>query len=249
MEPLTPITAEQKFMELLRKRDNSEFLKTLKDFKEACDKIEVIKGKMSYAAVAKVAERSISTIKNDPEGHCTYVKLRQKEYEAKKKTAPSAKDNAQEVSVLKPRYPASDLDQKTRSFIDGLWGEIANISNRNALLETTMTEIRKEVLDQTRENPLDARKMLRSGPDDTGSMAIVVACGDVPMTPLTPKLRQALEKVLELGGRHPFYVDKGSLFLKTSSQEILLIKPSELREIAAAIGKEVPDGKQKLDTL
>lgn len=246
---MSTITAKQKYEELVKERNNPEFLKTLNAFKEACDKIVLIKGVMTYSAVVKIAGCHINTIKNDKDGHRAYIKLRQTEYAVKKNSSPAPKTNKQDIVVQKPRYPASDLDQKTTSFIDGLWNEIADITSRNALLENSMTDIRKKVLDQTRETPLDARKMLRSGPDDTGSMAIVVACGDVPMIPLTPKLRQALEMVLELGGRHPFYVDKGSLFLKTPSQEILLMKPSELREIAAAIGKEALDGEQKLDTL
>jgi hypothetical protein len=244
VEPLTAITSQQKFEELVRKRTSKEFLDTLKDFKEACDKIEAIRGKMSYAAVAKIASRHINTIKSDKEGHREYIKLRQAEYEGKNKTALAIKVNAQKVAVQMPRYPASELDAKTRSFIDLQWQEINNLKNRNAQLETTITEVRKEVLDQTREKPLDARKMLRNGPDDTGSMAIVVAGEDAPRFPLTPKLREALEKVLQLGGHHhSLCLEKGRLMLKTPSRDILLIYPAELRAIAEAIGKELPSGE------
>jgi len=243
MEPLTAITAQQKYDELIIKRTNTEFQNTLRDFKVACDTIVEMKGVMSYPNVAKIAKRHPNTIKLDHEGHRAYVKLRQAEYAAKRKTFPILKAENQVVAVARPRYPASDLDQKTRSFIDGLWQDLGDLKNRNALLEATMTEVRKEVLDQTREAPLDARKMLRSGPDDTGSMAIVVAGGDVPMIPLTTKLRQALEKVLELGAHHELLcLEQGRLMLKTKSKNILLLYPGELLEIAAAIGKEVPSG-------
>lgn len=244
MEPLTSITALQKYDELIQKRPNKEFQDTLMAFKDACDKIEKMKGKMSYSAIASVSNRHVNTIKADIEGHRAYVQLRQAEYEAKRKSVPAQKASNQKVAAQRPRYPASDLDYKTKSFIDEMWLEINETKNRNRLLENMLSEIRKEVLDKTREKPLDARKMICGGLDDTGSMAIVVAGGNTSMIPLTPRLQQALEKVLQLSGHHKtLCLEQGRLILKAPSRDFLLLYPNELQEIAAAIGKEVPSGE------
>ncbi|MBL0225244.1 MAG: hypothetical protein IPQ16_06600 [Geobacteraceae bacterium] len=250
MEPLIAVTAQQKYEELINTHTNTEFKKTLMALNDACNKIEKIKGKMSYAAVASIAGRHLNAIKGDKEGHRAYVKLRQSEYDAKRKSIPARQADEQETVKKKPHYPASDLDPKTKIFIDGLWQEIGYIRNRNSLLEKTLAEVRKDVLNQTREKPLDARKMLRSGPDITGSMAIVVAGVDVPMIPLTPKLRDALEQVLKLGGHHKYLcLENGGLMLKTPSRDFLLLYPRELQAISEAIGKEVLSSEQELGTL
>jgi hypothetical protein len=113
------------------------------------------------------------------------------------------------------------------------------------MLEKTHTEFKKEVLNQTRAHPLDARKMLLGGPDDAGSMPLVVSGEEPPVIPLMPELRKALESVLRLGEHHPKLriQNDGRLAMETPSQDVMLLYPHELRVIAAAIGKEVPNGE------
>jgi hypothetical protein len=249
MEPLEPLvasTAKQKYDELYEQHKNSEFRDTLIKIKEACDIIEQkVKGNMSNSAIVAISGHHINTIKPKKSPHHAYVELRKEEYAAKRKPPTTVKAELKEIAVQRPRYPASDLDEKTRSFIEGLWLEIRNLKSRNEMLEDTHTNFKKQVLDQTREKPLDARKMLNSGPDDTGSMNIIVAGGDAPMIPLTPNLREALEAVLQLGKRHPkLRLQKdGRLMLETPSQDVMLLYPHQLRTMAEVIGKEVPGGE------
>lgn len=245
MKPLVASIAQQKYDELWDEHTNSEFRDTLKKIREACDTIEKIKGNMSNAAIVAISGHHINTIKPKKSPHHAYVQLRKEEYAAKRKPTSIAKVEPKEVAVQRPRYPACDLDEKTRSFIDSLWLEIQNLRSRNEMLENTHNNFKRQVLDQTREKPLDARKMLTNGPDDTGSMDIVVAGGDTPTIPLTPNLREALEAVLQLGGRHPklHLQNSGRLILETPSQDVLLLYPHQLRAIAEAIGKELLRGE------
>ena len=247
MEPMTDdeMTSEQIYDKLLESRDDAEFRRSLKAFKDACDLIEQkIKGSMSYSAIAGIAKRNAQTIKNDIDGHRKYVKKRQEEYEKKRDSLNALKAVSYGVAVPKPRYPASDLDIKTKCFVDDLWREIEAVKSRNVFLENTISEVRKEVLQKTLEEPLSARKMLQNGPLGEGSMSLVLAGSDAWMVPLTPDLRKALESVLNLHCHHSsLYLDRGHLMLKALSENMVIMYAKELKAVASVLGKDVLDGE------
>jgi len=90
-----------------------------------------------------------------------YIDLRKQEYTEKQpeKKTPSAKNTA-------PQYPCADLDLKTKVYIDQLRA-------RNALLEKSMQQMQKEILQETRRNPIDMNKSILAGAQEDHSMQLV----------------------------------------------------------------------------
>ena len=157
--------AETCFKRLLQESTSQKFHKSLERVKKACDTIEDMKGLLNYSRVVQYTENHYGSPKRqrimNSKRLRLYIDLRKQEYTEKQpeKKAPSAKNTA-------PQYPCADLDLKTKVYIDQLRA-------RNALLEKSMQQMQKEILQETRRNPIDINKSILAGAQEDHSMQLV----------------------------------------------------------------------------
>lgn len=150
-----------------------KFVKNITNIKDACDKLETAKANITYSAVGKMAisihggPKPQSILNNT--NHKDYIDCRARESnKATVSSKPVSKDLA---------YPASDLDQRTRRYIDGL-------QQRNTLLENTMQELKQRLKIETTKEPVDVAVLL-------GSEVVLDKDNE-----LSPQAKQALLKLL-----------------------------------------------------
>ena len=178
--------AETCFMRLLQESTSQKFHKSLERVKKACDTIEDMKGLLNYSRVAQYTENHYGSPKRQSIMNSKrlrlYIDLRKQEYTEKQpeKKAPSAKNTA-------PQYPCADLDLKTRVYIDQLRA-------RNALLEKSMQQMQKEILQETRRNPIDMNKSILAGAQEDHSMQLV-------RDTESPKNDERIKILLKVAGR------------------------------------------------
>ena len=126
-----------------------KFVKNITNIKDACDKLETAKANITYSAVGKMAisihggPKPQSILNNTK--HKDYIDCRARE---SNKAIVSSKSVSKELT-----YPASDLDQRTRRYIDGL-------QQRNTLLENTMQELKQRLKIETTKEPVDVAILL-----------------------------------------------------------------------------------------
>ena len=233
---------------LIKSKKSKKFLRTLGKIKEACDKIEAFKGVIAYAAVANIADVAYSTIANAKDTHHLYLTLRIQEQDAKNKSkvpGPSVKAGYDRRNNETQRYPASDLDDKSRLFIDELWSDNNLLKSRNQFLEKLQQELEARILNHTHSNPLSAAQMVRAGVDDKGSMLLISSDqGNESIVTLSADLKSALNKILtihDLVGKPLLLDEQGALVFITPSRKHVLLVPKERRVIEEALkGRNIP---------
>lgn len=162
---ILPENSEDCFKRLIQESNSKKFHRSLEKIKIACDEIINLKGLLNYARIAHYTQvhfdgpKRQSIINN--EKLKLYISIRQKEY-AKNTTnetqSPRKKDQ--------PEYPTNDLDIRTKSHIDSLCA-------RNAFLEKAMSNLRRDILNQSRSNPIDLERSIEAGIQDDMSMVLV----------------------------------------------------------------------------
>jgi len=157
--------AENCFKRLLQESTSQKFHKSLERVKKACDTIEDMKGLLNYSRVAQYTENHYGSPKRQSIMNSKrlrlYIDLRKQEYTEKQ---PGRKTLSDKNTA--PQYPCADLDLKTKVYIDQLRA-------RNALLEKSMQQMQKEILQETRRNPIDMNKSILAGAQEDHSMQLV----------------------------------------------------------------------------
>jgi len=169
----------------LRSEGSAKLIAALERIKGACDALDAANAALSYSQVGKMAIQlyggpKTQSIMNSPK-HKAYIDARRRERLASS-TRPASAAAPQTGST----YPATDLDYKTRRFIDDL-------RQRNTLLESAMRELKQQVLTATELRPLDLAAMISAGPQ--GDASIAVQQGQSP--PLPAEARDALRQLLD----------------------------------------------------
>jgi hypothetical protein len=168
---------------------------SLERIKTVCDEIVTARGVMNYARVGDLATQRFGgprpqSILNSKRLKL-YISARISNYEAKSlrrdRGVRPVGDQQKTRSGL--RYPASDLDPRTRIFIDRLHTEIE-------FLQRICEETQKLLERETQQNPPALAEIIASGPDEHANLQL-----SLPGTPsVTPKVARAL---LRLCGRDP----------------------------------------------
>ncbi len=194
---LQPENSAACFKRLLQESNSQKFHTSLERIKKACDGIEDMKGLLNYSRVAKYTENHYGSPKRQSIMNSKrlrlYIDLRKQEY-GNKSPAPKRK----KAKNITPRYPTSDLDLKTKVFIDQLHSLNEQLHARNAFLEKAMRNLQQEILHTTRENPIDVRAMIEKGAQEDLSMKIVREQQDKIPQGISTKAKTAIEKLLAL---------------------------------------------------
>jgi hypothetical protein len=171
--------------EQFRSEGSAKFIAALERIKGACDALDAANAAVSYSQVGKMAVQlyggpKTQSIMNSPK-HKAYIDARRRE-----RLSSGARPTSAATPQTGGAYPATDLDYKTRRYIDDL-------RQRNTLLESAMRELKQQVLTSTEMRPLDLAAMISAGPQGDASMAVQQS--QSPALPAEAKdaLRQLLD--------------------------------------------------------
>lgn len=186
------------FKRLVQESSSGKFHKSLEYIRKACDAIEQMNGVINYSKVAVYTDNHFGnpkrqTIMNNSRLRL-YIDLRRQESSTKPTHSPK-----QQYKSNVPDYPTSNLDTKTKSYIDQLKAE-------NVFLNNSIKYLKEEVLQETRKNPISLIKSISQGPNEDLSMELA-----------TPNLNQdqtkpqiiaigAIEKLLALANNPDSYL-------------------------------------------
>ncbi len=228
--------SESCYKRLITEVKSPKFKTALRSIKTACDNIEEINGKMTIQAVARLADLAPETISNAKSTHRVYVKLRIEQYERKlSKPQEPKKDHVKSSDTQMPKYPAADLDDKTRRFIDRLWLEINSLKSDLDMEAKAKKELQKVLNTETLKKPLAAEAMIRAGADEEGAIAIIKKEDNNSMP---EDLKHALSKILDIHKRigKPFLLsEQGSLLIDTPSRQAIILLANEMAAIERAL--------------
>lgn len=191
-----PTSAE--IYEQLRRESSPKFVASLEKIKGACDALAAANAPLSYSRVGKMAEQlyggpKTQSIMNSLKHKC-YIDARQRERISgpNRSTAPSG------AAPRDAAYPTSDLDYKTRRYIDDL-------RQRNSMLEAAMRELKLQVLTATEVRPIDLAGMISAGPQEDSSMVIQQTTSPTLPAEFKETLMQLLDDLVHrVPGVEPF---------------------------------------------
>jgi len=142
------ITANQYFERVFSEAGTQRSKTAFLNVKAACDALTDMKAELNYAQVGKYATThtdgpKTQSIRNSDKLK-TYIALRMSEYDDSRK---SNKSSSKKPTPSFLQYPASDLDLKTKAYIDQLRQELEIVNRENKNLSKMLTE-------ETRKNPI-----------------------------------------------------------------------------------------------
>lgn len=187
---LQPENAKTCFKRLLKESRSQKFHTSLERTQKACDAIEDMKGLLNYSRVAQYTENHYGSPKRQSIMNSKplrlYIDLRKQEYAQK---APHAKQSKKKSTA--PQYPCSGLDLKTKVYIDQLRA-------RNAFLEKAMSNLKQEILEETRRTPIDINKSVMAGAQEDLSMKLIRQTQDKQPNISLQLIQKAIRKLLDL---------------------------------------------------
>jgi len=163
---------------------------SLERLKAICDDIAKSRSVMNYSRVGKLAvlkcggPRAQSIANNPRLKH--YVSARILEYEAPQVRRKRQSGSGEVQSTVAPRYPASDLDPRTKVFIDRLHDKIE-------FLERVQMQLRKLLEESTQANPPSIAKVIGDGPGGNAELRLDLSTSAHPSKEIAWALKQVLE--------------------------------------------------------
>lgn len=187
------------FKRLLQESNSKKFHKSIEHVKKACDEIVNMKGLLNYSRVAQYTENHFGGPKRQSVMNNSklrlYIDLRKQEY-----TNASQMTKQSTVTNKASEYPSDDLDQKTKSYIDQLRA-------RNAFLEKAMNNLKQDILNETRANPIDLNKSITAGVQNDLSMQIVRESEPSQKSEQTAVFQKIFQRLLDIAKTHASPLD------------------------------------------
>jgi hypothetical protein len=159
--------AETCFKRLLSESKSPKFHTSLERVRKACNSIVNMKGTLNYSRVAEYTTEHFggpkrqSIMNKEGKRLRLYIDLRKEEYTVHSKLSKNTKTKSST-----PMYFCDDWDLKTKSFINGLQSELAFYKN-------ILCNVKQDIRQETRENPIDYDKSISAGPQDDLSMQVI----------------------------------------------------------------------------
>lgn len=166
----------------LTKDSGRKFITALERIKDACDKLENVGADINYSSVGKMAVSlhggpKPQSILNNAK-HKTYIDTRKKR----------DKKSFGALNEVEDAYPASNLDQRTKQYIDRL-------KQRNNLLENAMQELKQRLKLESTQNPVDVSLLIGNDVEVNRTCELSGAAKDTLLTLLNqlPSISDEIE--------------------------------------------------------
>lgn len=179
------------FKRLLAESNSPKFHKSLEHIRKACNAIENMKGQLNYSRIATYTEEHFGTPKKQSILNCKrlklYIEIRKHEYAATKEKPPKSKEHLSE-----PPYPSSDLDLKTKVYIDHLRSKVKQ-------QELSIRYLNEEILEKTSKQPISFIESISQGPGEDLSMELTRSInGKETESYIDHTLKKAISKLLAM---------------------------------------------------
>ncbi|MBL4797327.1 MAG: hypothetical protein JKY50_07930 [Oleispira sp.] len=206
---------------------------SLLHIKKACDLIETTRGIMNIKRVGDLATEQYGGPKQQSIRNSNslkrYILCRIDEYQNK------SSGNFKKYSVTKPesKYPVSDLDARTKLFID-------NLVARGEMIEARYNDLKKWQENFTKEHPVDLSEAISSGPSQLGDLSVKY---DMETQILPEEVIVAIRTLLDLPN-HLFDIiveekgEKRALILKKPSGDHVLLAPNSYKTLTDMINQK-----------
>ncbi|SAL81600.1 hypothetical protein AWB74_05995 [Caballeronia arvi] len=198
---------------------------SLERIRQACDSIEVVRGLMNYSRVAAATTERFGgpkkqTIQNNRQLKA-YISRRIHEYSLVTKRV--SEGVASTVGAARAQYPSTDIDAKTRAYIDLLRADNKRLHDENLHLGRLLEQ-------QTEASPISIDDAIRSGPSEELALQISTS-SDQRLPPSVNELLRLLhssrDERLEVQSRND---DSTRLTSLKNGIEHVLLTPAQWSE-------------------
>ncbi|MFT5700917.1 MAG: hypothetical protein ACI8ZB_003802 [Desulforhopalus sp.] len=229
---LKPENASECFQRLLQSSKSEKFHISLERIKKACNCIVDMGGIINYSRVANYTEKHFGGPKRQSVMNSKrlrlYIDLRKQEHHTPHNHIRIKQDTIE--------YPSPSLDQKTKLYINKLRAV-------NTFLETTISSLQHDILQKTKETPIDLAKAISAGPNDDLSMDLKSQNENSGDAVLPKSTATIILKILMLTSNTncPLYLEKvdgkDELILKTTLVHETVLFADELSELNSILNK------------